>query len=144
MRFDALGLTLSGLCLIHCVAIPVAALSAPTLLGLLAGEDTLTHIALLALALPIGGFAFFSSWRRHRSSDTLIIGIVGLVVMALGVSHVFGHDNEIILTITGVLTVGCAHGINLIRGHRGSDGNGDGSYDGGRTIRNRITEVTEN
>ena len=138
MRFDALGLTLSGLCLIHCVAIPVAALSAPTLLGLLAGVDTLTHIALLALALPIGGFAFFSSWRRHRSSDTLI-----MVVMALGVSHVFGHDNEIILTITGVLTVGCAHGINLIRGHRGSDGNGDGSYDGGRTIRNRITEVTE-
>ena len=93
MRFDALGLTLSGLCLIHCVAIPVAALSTPTLLGLLAGVDTLTHIVLLAVALPIGGFAFFSSWRRHRSSDTLIIGIVGLLVMALGVSHVLSNSS---------------------------------------------------
>ena len=38
--------------------------------------------------------------------------------MALGVSHVFGHDNEIVLTIMGVLTVAVAHGINLIREHQ--------------------------
>jgi len=118
MRYDALGLTLSGLCLLHCVALPIAALSAPTSLGLLAHEDSLTHIVLLALALPIGGIAFFSSWRHHRSSSTLIIGMVGLLIMALGVSHIFGHDNEITLTITGVITVAGAHGVNLIRGHQ--------------------------
>ena len=121
MRYDALGLTLSGLCLLHCVALPIAALSAPTSLGLLAHEDSLTHIVLLALALPIGGVAFFSSWRHHRSSSTLIIGMVGLLIMALGVSHIFGHDNEITLTITGVITVAGAHGVNLIRGHQKTD-----------------------
>ena len=118
MRFDALGLTLSGLCLLHCVALPVAAISFPTSLGLLSDQDTLAHFVLLALALPIGGVAFFSSWRRHRALGTLIIGMIGLVVMAIGVSHVFGHDNEIVLTITGVITVAVAHGVNLIREHQ--------------------------
>ena len=126
MRFDALGLTLSGLCLLHCVALPVAAFSFPTSLGLLADQDTLAHIVLLALALPFGGIAFFSSWRRHRALGTLIIGLIGLVVMALGVSHVFGHDNEIVLTIVGVLTVAVAHSINLIREHQSTSTSASG------------------
>ena len=121
MRLDALGLTLSGMCLFHCVALPIAAFSAPTALGLLTPTDTLAHIVLLAFALPIGGIAFFLSWRRHRTSGALIVGIVGLVIMALGVSHIFGHENEVVLTITGALTVAGAHGVNLMRGHQQTD-----------------------
>ena len=121
MRVDAIGLTLSGICLLHCVAVPVVAFTLPAAAGLLSDPDSVFHWLLLGLAVPISGVAFLSAWRRHRARLPLVVGLTGLTIMAIGVSHVFGHAFEVLFTLVGVVAVALAHITNFVRAHGAHD-----------------------
>ncbi len=114
---DRLALFLSGLCLIHCLALPFALLLGPVLSGWLLETETTVHWFLWAMALPISALALSRGTRRHGRTSILWLGGLGLVMMFAGVSHILGDEAEIALTVIGVLALLTAHLINLSATH---------------------------
>lgn len=116
-RLDRAAIWLSGLCLVHCLTVPVAFVLTPSLSAWLDATETQTHWLLFGLAIPISGIALFRGYIRHPNRVTVSLGVIGLTLMLLGVAHVFGEDLEIILTTAGVVSVMVAHIRNLHLGH---------------------------
>ena len=114
---DRAAMWLSGLCLVHCLALPLAILLAPTLSHWVEATETTTHWILFGIAIPISLVAFVQGYRRLRSNLTLLLGGLGLLLMLVAVSHVFGRELEVVLTVVGVTAVMFAHLRNLT-GHQ--------------------------
>ena len=111
-RLDQVGVILSGLCAVHCVAglILVAGLG----LGggvLLAPE---IHRIGLALAVAVGSLTLVMGMIRHGDPVPLQVGAggIGLMALALFVPH---GTAEAVLTIFGVGLLAWAHLRNLRR-----------------------------
>ena len=102
-------MSLSFLCLIHCLAFPLIVLLLPTLENWLFINETLVHWVLLGLALPVSLIAFRHGWQHHGDRITAILGSLGLAGLILGVTHAFGHDSEFWLTVPGALLLFVAH-----------------------------------
>ena len=115
---DRLALGLSALCLVHCLA------SVFLVAALAGGGHFLEHPAWhqfgLALAILFAAMGLGAGYRRHGRKQHVVIGIIGLAVMAsaLIVPHGAG---EAALTIIGVALVGVAHVMN-IRGQHALNG----------------------
>jgi hypothetical protein len=108
-RFDRVGILLSGLCAVHCVAslLLVAALGTGGVLF-----DPALHRIGLAVAIVIGGIALGVGVARHRRTGPLVIGAAGLSLM--GVALAVGHGTaEAVTTIAGVALVAFAHWRNV-------------------------------
>ena len=112
-RLDRIGVLLSGLCALHCVAglLLVAGLG----LGgsvLLAPE---IHRVGLALAIAVGSLTLVLGVVRHGDPVPLQIGAAGIAFMA--VALFVGHGTaEAVLTIMGVSLLAAAHLRNLRHG----------------------------
>ena len=109
-RFDRVGLVLSGLCAVHCVATLVLV----AVLGLGGGFllNPALHRVGLALAIVVGGIALGLGVSRHGRREPLLIGAAGLSLMALAL--LTGHSPaEAALTIAGVALVALAHLRNV-------------------------------
>jgi O-antigen/teichoic acid export membrane protein len=115
---DRLAIFLSGLCLLHCLAIPVALLAAPLLGRWLDHTETSVHWALLAGAIPLSAVALWRGYRRHHRNYILVLGAVGLFLMLVAVTHLFGPDAEIVFTVVGVSLLLLAHVRNLMAQHQ--------------------------
>ena len=113
-RFDRAGIFLSGLCVVHCVL----GLVIVSFLGLGGGVllAPSIHRIGLALAVTIGALALGAGFARHGRSAPLLLGALGLSLMAaaLAVGHGLG---EAVLTIGGVGIVASAHLWNLRAAH---------------------------
>lgn len=72
---------MSGLCVLHCMAMPFVLIYLP-LLGLewLAGPSA--HLWMLGLGVFIGGVSFWPGYRLHRRLSILLLAICGLGMMA--------------------------------------------------------------
>jgi len=116
-RLDRTAMWLSGLCLVHCLALPLAVLMAPTFSAWLEATETTTHWLLFGFALPISAIALARGYQRLHSALTLALGGAGLVLMLLAVSHIFGSEMEVLLTVIGVSAVMYAHLRNML-GHQ--------------------------
>lgn len=109
-RLDRAGILLSGLCAVHCILGVV-------LVGVLGlgGEALLSpeiHRVGLAVALVVGLVSLGFGVRRHGRIMPLVVGGLGLALMALAL--VAGHGlPEAVLTIMGVSLVAFAHIRNL-------------------------------
>ncbi len=109
-RLDRVGVLLSGLCALHCVA----GLLLVGVLGLGGGAllAPAIHEIGLAVAVAVGALAIGLGALRHGKRGPLLIGSAGLALMAsaLGVGH---GPAEALLTIAGVAFVATAHIRNL-------------------------------
>lgn len=113
-RLDRIGVLLSGLCLIHCVA----GLFLVGMLGIGGGVllDPDIHRWGLAFALVIGAATIGIGALRHGRFLPLAIGGTGLALMGAAVA--VGHgDAEVALTVGGVILVATAHFINMRASH---------------------------
>lgn len=115
--FDASAIALSTLCLIHCLALPLLAAALP-LLGVWAEEEWV-HIAFVAVAMPLTGYAL---WRTHRRRGLPVslralaaLGLAGLLAGALGWPR---EEWETPITVAGSLMLASAHLWNWFRQHR--------------------------
>lgn len=109
-RLDRMGILLSGLCLLHCLA------GILLVAGLGLGGNFLfapsIHRIGLALAIVIGGITLAIGVTRHGDPRPLQLGAGGLVLMALALAA--GHGlAEALLTIAGVSLLAWAHLRNL-------------------------------
>lgn len=116
VRLDRLAIFLSGLCLLHCLALPIALIVGGVFGGWLNDTETSMHWILLALALTVSVIALYRGYQRHRNALTPWLGGIGLTLMFVGVAHILSADLEVIFTVVGVLLVLVAHARNAL-GH---------------------------
>ena len=123
-RLDRIGIGLSGLCALHCLATIVLVSG----LGL-GGEALLSpdiHRWGLLAATLIAAVAIGWGALRHRMAMPFVIAMTGLTFMggALAVPHGY---KEAILTIIGVALVSLGHILNMRHCHSAAckDGCGD-------------------
>ncbi len=113
---DLTGVSLSAVCVAHCLLFPVAAAAAPMLapgLGEALGASHAWHLGLLAIAAPISLLALGWSVRASRARwPVLALGLLGLSLMTVGALHLSSSLIETALTLTGVTVLAAAHLIN--------------------------------
>lgn len=117
---DKAAITLSTLCFIHCLALPLMIVLMPSVwLVSLNGERF--HQLLLFAVLPISLFALWRGYRQHQQGMVLSVVLLGLVLLAA--SALLGHDmlgewGEKLLTVMGAVTVALGHWWNYrVRSH---------------------------
>lgn len=109
-RMDRVGILLSGLCLVHCLAglLLVAALG-------LGGQWLLApviHRIGLALAIGVGIVTIGLGAMRHGRRAPLAVAALGLALMACGLFAPHGLG-EAAFTVSGVVLVAAAHILNM-------------------------------
>lgn len=80
--WDKIGVTLSGLCLIHCLVLPVLAAALPWLGGFF--EDERVHLIFAAVTVPVALIAFVPAFLRHQSYSLLSLGGTGVLFLLMG------------------------------------------------------------
>ena len=113
-RLDRIGIGLSGLCAMHCIA-SIALVSG---LGI-GGEFLLSpdiHRWGLLVATLIAGVAIGWGALRHRMAMPFVIAMTGLTFMGAALAVPHGYK-EAILTILGVALVSLGHILNMRHCH---------------------------
>jgi len=106
--WDAAGTSVSALCLVHCLALPVAAAAVPVLTTL--AEAEWIHWSLLAAAAPTAALALTSLPRRSRWRRFAVgAGSFGLGLMFIGAVEVPSHAWGEVITIIGASSLALAH-----------------------------------
>lgn len=107
---------MSGLCLVHCIGLPLVLTAIPALSHVLAlPEDVHFYVVLLALPLSLSVLIYGSC--QHRSFIPLAAGAAGLSSMTVALT-VIDHSDEIILSSVGAVIVAIAHINNWKRRSR--------------------------
>ena len=104
---DASAITLSGLCLVHCLALPLMAAFLP-LAGVVAEAEWI-HKAFVAAALPLSGFAIARGFSRGAGTGFILLATSGLALLMAGAFVEALHDYETPLTVIGALLLASAH-----------------------------------
>jgi len=114
--FDASAVALSGLCLLHCLALPLLAALLP-LFGAWS-EAEWVHGVFVLIAAPLTSYAL---WRAHRHrplpAALWLLAGSGLALLLAGASGSLGERAETPLTIAGSLALASAHLWNAARRH---------------------------
>jgi hypothetical protein len=113
LRLDRVGIALSGLCALHCLA--GIALVSFFGFGSVAGEGLFSpsiHRIGLALAIGLAFVTLGIGALRHGQRGPLVLGGLGILLMFAGLFAPHGLI-EAMLTIAGVVLVALAHIQNL-------------------------------
>ncbi|HIE85311.1 MAG TPA: MerC domain-containing protein [Gammaproteobacteria bacterium] len=113
---DTAAVVLSGVCMLHCLALPIALTILPIVNVTLLDESTF-HLIMMAVILPISIIALTIGCRQHKDKLTLVLGTVGLGILTI--TAIFGHDllgltGERIVTSIGGLILAAAHIQNYL------------------------------
>ncbi|MCH6549232.1 MAG: MerC domain-containing protein [Proteobacteria bacterium] len=109
---DNAAVALSGLCLLHCLALPMLIAVLPFLGQFGAGHF---HIQMLIAVVPVSIIAFALGFRRHHSRSVVAWGGVGVLLLMVGgtIAHgSYGIVADRLLTICGALILAAAHYFN--------------------------------
>jgi hypothetical protein len=117
---DLLGIGLSVLCIIHCIAMPLILIAAPFYHLILDGLHF--HQNLFVLLLGIAFWSLYRGFRSHQNQNVLIYGAIGLFVLLLVAMIPHSHNTYENVLISGFNSLGSvllvvAHSLNL-RSHR--------------------------
>jgi len=115
---DWAAVGLSGLCLVHCLALPLFVAILPLLVPFTEGH---LHAQMLVAVLPISTFALGLGYRRHRNVRIPVAGSIGMLVLVIGatVAHnQWGILADRAFTVTGALILASAHYFNTVRSRR--------------------------
>lgn len=81
INWDALGITTSLACAIHCAILPMV-LSTLPVFGINIIDNIAFEYFMIVLAMAIGGFSLWHGFRKHHHSYTpLVIFLAGIVLL---------------------------------------------------------------
>ena len=112
---DKLSISLSMLCVIHCLATPILLVVLPTAFAIqLEGEGF--HLFMAAVVIPLSSATLFMGCKKHRTWGIAVVG--GLGVIALSSTALLGHDlfgeaGEKIATVLAASVIATAHVWNF-------------------------------
>ena len=104
---DLLGIACSGLCMVHCLALPVFAAVGISSTGLIYLFSESTHFWLNILMISIAVWVFPSGWRAHKSVIPSLLALVGVGLMIMAAK--IPENDELYWVI--------ASGVSFIIGH---------------------------
>jgi len=108
---EGAAVSVSLLCLMHCLALPILLLLLPGALGLFARSDAF-HYAALALVVPAALGAFWLGYCKHRMRRPAILGFAGAACLAIALLPGVGEGGELWFTIAGSLLLIAGHAMN--------------------------------
>lgn len=108
---DKTAVSLSLLCALHCLAMPVAVVLLPTLAGLAIAEEGF-HLWMVFAVIPVSIYALTMGCKKHKRYQLLVIGGIGLAIVLA--AALLGHDLlgemwEKVLTVIGVNVIAVGH-----------------------------------
>lgn len=109
INWDALGVTASVACAIHCAVLPMF-MSALPLFGVNIIHNPAFEAGMVILAFCIGAYSFYHGFRKHHHSwlpFTLFFAGIGLLVLKLFFIH---YENWLLLP--AVILIVLAHFLN--------------------------------
>jgi len=106
---DKAAVALSGLCLLHCLLMPVIITALPFF-----GQFSARHLhaEILTIVLPISLIALSIGFRRHADKRVVGWGIAGLLLLIVGATlahNMYGVVTDRMLAITGSVILAAAH-----------------------------------
>ncbi|MEM7740731.1 MAG: MerC domain-containing protein [Pseudomonadota bacterium] len=104
---DGPAVILSGLCLLHCLALPVLASLVPAF-GVLFDHEWL-HRGLVLMAIPFTATALWQGGFNQRSFAFAVPALIGLSLLLVAVFVEAFHDWETPLTVLGAIILSGAH-----------------------------------
>ncbi len=109
--WDRIGISLSGLCMVHCMLLPVVLVAVPLWSTAETLHDWLHPLFLVAL-LPISFMALVATASKPQAKSVRVLLGVGLLIIAL--ASLFGHEaaNPVVETAFTLLGSGM-----LVTGH---------------------------
>jgi hypothetical protein len=110
---DHIGVTASAVCLIHCLATPIAIGLFPNIILYLPG-DALFHRILASFTILLGAAAFLPGYRLHRRKRLLVLVAAGMSLI-LAVAWLGSHLSqtmELSMSIPGSMLLITAHLLN--------------------------------
>lgn len=109
INWDALGITATVACAIHCAILPLALTSLP-LFGVNIIHNTMFEVGMILLAFVIGSYSLYHGVLRHHHKwlpvAMFTAGIFSLVFKQLL------HQYEFIFLLPAVLFITSAHWLN--------------------------------
>ncbi|WP_153796485.1 MerC domain-containing protein [Foetidibacter luteolus] len=109
INWDALGITASVACAIHCAVLPLFLTSLPVL-----GFEIIDNIAfeylMIILAFAIGAYSLYHGWKKHHHSWAPFI------IFSAGIALLFAkqlwHNYQLWFLLPAVVLVVAAHYVN--------------------------------
>jgi hypothetical protein len=113
-KADALGICLSALCMIHCLAFPVIIAFAPAALKALPGDDATHRTLAIGIGLA-GSLAFRSGYKVHGKRWILALFLLGMALVSA--AAIIGEPalpalGEAAITVCGSVLLVTAHWCN--------------------------------
>lgn len=106
---DKAAVALSGLCLLHCLLMPVIIAVLPFFAQF---SERHLHAEILIVVMPISLIALSIGFRRHADKHILGWGIAGLVLLIVGATlahNLYGVVADRLFTVTGSVILALAH-----------------------------------
>ncbi len=108
---DFASMGLSGLCVVHCLALPFVVALLPVA-GVFAGNSWV-HPILVMLAAPLSLWAIIASnaWRKWRVSALIVVGLamLGLAAFVEALEPI-----EVAMSVIGASCIAAAHLLNYL------------------------------
>jgi hypothetical protein len=108
---DKFAITLSSLCVAHCLVFPIFAVLLPSMITLgLASESF--HFWMVVAVIPSSIYALALGCKKHNQVSVFIIGALGLSCLLLAVvlgGAMLGEAGEKGLTVLGSLLIAFSH-----------------------------------
>lgn len=106
---DKAAVALSGLCLLHCLALPILIVLLPFLNAVAIDR---WHAPMLLVVIPVSVVAFTIGFRRHYDRGVIRTGVIGMALMVIGgtLAHfLLGLTADRVLTVAGAVILAAAH-----------------------------------
>lgn len=108
---DKLAITISSLCVAHCLIFPILAVMAPSFLTLGLSSENF-HLWMIIAVIPSSIYALALGCKQHGNKSILLTGFLGLSCLLL--AFVMGGDllselGEKGMTIAGALLIAFSH-----------------------------------
>ena len=114
--FDRIAISLSAICIVHCLAVPLVVAILPiAVLGF--GGESHFHAVMLWLVVPISVVGLIMGYRIHDRPGIVALGMLGLIVIAIAAIRGHGHWPvlaEVVVSILGSLMLTSAHWTNFV------------------------------
>jgi hypothetical protein len=113
---DRIAISLSAICIVHCLAVPLVVVVLPiAVLGL--GGESHFHAVMLWLVVPVSVVGLIMGFREHHRAKIAVAGMLGLAVIAY--ASISGHGQwplslEIVVSLLGSLLLAGAHWANFV------------------------------
>ena len=113
--FDRVAITLSTICIVHCLAMPFVSALLPVA-AFTVGGDGHFHSLMLWVVVPTSVLGFGLGLRVHRRADIVVMGVIAIGVLAA--AALWGHrawdpSVEVLVNVAASVLLAAAHWRNF-------------------------------